>query len=293
MSELPMEEAVRRLIEAFVADSPKNRFAGTDTPFFHVPLVGFAAASDQLFTLYKTVIGPFHNTPQELLTAMYGEEAHAATVICWALPVGRSTRESNRHETRFPSREWAVTRDRGEAFNSALRRYVVDWLLGRGYRAVAPQLAPMWQQVEDSETGLASTWSERHAAYAAGVGTFSLNDGLITERGIAHRLGSVVTDLSLAPTPRRDVGHLDNCLWYREGTCGQCIGRCPVGAITSAGHDKEKCRDYVYGIVPEAVAGLFGVTQTGCGLCQTKVPCEAAIPRSQRVGHDSRQEDNG
>jgi len=34
-------------------------------------------------------------------------------------------------------------------------------------------------------------------AYAAGHGTFSLSDGFITERGIAHRCGSVVTDLPL------------------------------------------------------------------------------------------------
>ena len=132
--------------------------------------------------------------------------------------------------------------------------------------------------MNDQEKGIASNWSERHAAYAAGLGTFSLNDGLITERGIAHRIGSVITDLPLLPTPRLFGDHRQHCLWHREQTCGLCVGRCPAGAITLDGHDKEKCRDYVYGAVPEAVGGIYGVVQTGCGLCQTRVPCEAMVP---------------
>jgi len=47
--------------------------------------------------------------------------------------------------------------------------------------------------------GPASSWSERHAAYAAGLGTFSLNDALITPKGIAHRLGSA--DYRSYPAP--------------------------------------------------------------------------------------------
>jgi epoxyqueuosine reductase QueG len=143
---------------------------------------------------------------------------------------------------------------------------------------VAPQLAPEWRSLDDAVVGVASTWSERHAAYAAGLGTFSLNDALITPRGIAHRLGSVVTDLALPATPRTAPDHRHNCLWFREQSCGRCISRCPVGAINHAGHDKTICREYVYGTVAAAVAEPYGVTQTGCGLCQTRVPCEAQIP---------------
>lgn len=273
-----MEETVRRSIEEFVASSPGNRFPGTSDPYFAQPLVGFAAASDPLFSDYKKIIGDFHLSPDEVFAGAEGSETEAATVICWILPISRATRESNRREKLFPSREWAVTRNDGEIFNSALRRHLVDWLRQRGYRAVAPQLVPAWRQLTSPEIGIASTWSERHAAYAAGLGTFSLSDGFITERGIAHRIGSVITDLMLPPTPKTTRNHLHNCLWYRDQRCGLCIGRCPVGALTPEGHDKERCRDYVYGTVPESVAGEYGVTPTGCGLCQTGVPCEAAVP---------------
>ena len=39
--------------------------------------------------------------------------------------------------------------------------------------------------------GMASCWSERHAAFVSGLGTFGLCDGLITPVGKAMRCGSV------------------------------------------------------------------------------------------------------
>ncbi|WP_298436112.1 epoxyqueuosine reductase [Geobacter sp.] len=267
-----MAETIRDAIRQFVRESPANRFPDGGAPYFDEPLVGVATAGDPLFSEYKRIIGPFHRMPGEILGG-------TASIVCWVLPITRATRESNRPETQWPSREWALTRHHGEIFNNALRRHVVAWLEARGHRAVAPQLAEGWRQLEDPAVGVASTWSERHAAYAAGLGTFSLNDALITPRGIAHRLGSVITDLLLSPTPRTAPDHRHNCLWYREGSCGACIGRCPAGALSRQGHDKGRCRDYVYGAVPDAMGERYGVANTGCGLCQTRVPCEGAVPR--------------
>ena len=273
-----MEQQLRTVIEQFVGTSPGNRFPDGSAPYFDTPLVGTAAADDPLFTAYKTVIGPFHLTPREVLAASCGETAVAATVISWVLPITRPTRESNRREERFPSKAWAETRSYGEQVNAALRKHLTGWLEGKGYRAVAPQLSPAWRELADAPVGIASTWSERHAAYAAGLGTFSLNDALITPRGIAHRCGSVVTDLALPASPRPYADHRCNCLYYRNGSCGLCVARCPAGALSLAGHDKKLCREYVYGTVPAAVGEAYGVPNTGCGLCQTRVPCEQSIP---------------
>ncbi|QWV93000.1 epoxyqueuosine reductase [Geomonas oryzisoli] len=272
-----MRDTLCLMMMQFVSEEPGNRFTEDGSPYFAEPLIGFAAADDPLFAQYQEVIGPFHMTPTELVQ----QEAppwRPATVICWALPISEATRRSNRTETTYPSRPWAQTRQHGEAFNATLRRRVVQFLVDAGYRALAPQLHPAWREYRDSPVGIASSWSERHAAYAAGLGTFSLNDALITPAGIAHRLGSVVTDARFAPTPRTSADHRSNCLWYREGSCGACIGRCPVGALSKEGHDKDLCREHVYGTVPEAVGEKFQVTSTGCGLCQTKVPCEGRIP---------------
>ena len=279
-----MEQIIMEEIRRFAAESPANRFPDSTGRYFDEPLVGFAAADDPLFADYKRIIGPFHLTPRELAAAApEGDPWRPATVICWVLPVTKETRESNRKESRVPSRQWAETRSFGEQFNSLLRKHLVAWLTGQGHRAIAPQLSPAWKEYADTPVGIASAWSERHAAYAAGLGTFSLNDALITPQGIAHRLGTVITDLVLAPSGRTYPDYRHNCLWHREGTCGACVGRCPVGAITrEGGHDKTRCRAYVYEELPREVGEISGVPSTGCGLCQTRVPCEGVIPSSMR-----------
>lgn len=273
-----MEETIRTMIGSFVENSPLGRFPENGEPYFDEPLVGYAAADDPLFGDYKRIIGEFHRTPHEIMEIGFGTGTRAATVISWILPITQPTRESNRREALYPSSAWARTRNFGERFNGVLRRHVTEWLAERGHRAVAPQLEATWREYTDTPVGRASSWSERHAAYAAGLGTFSLNDALITPRGIAHRCGSVITDLRLTPNQRPYPNHYHNCLYYREKSCGACIRRCPTGAISPQGHDKDACSRYVYGTAVAAVAEQFGVTHTGCGLCQTKVPCEGSIP---------------
>lgn len=266
-----MHRQVVAEISRFVAEDKGNRFPDGVTPYWDPPLVGYAAAGDPLFRHYRQIIGPFHRMPEEFLPG-------AATVIVWSLPVTRGTREANRRETGHPSRAWAQTRSFGENFNVSLRRHMVVWLEALGHRAVSPQLDPAWQEFADTPVGVASNWSDRHAAYAAGLGTFSLNDALITPRGIAHRLGSVITDLALPPTGDNRPGHRDHCLYYHNGSCGACIGRCPAGALSRDGHDKNRCKEYVYTEMTALLAERYGTPRPGCGLCQTGVPCEERIP---------------
>jgi epoxyqueuosine reductase len=274
-----MKQALMDEIRRFAGQDLTNRFSGCDQPYFDQPLVGFASANDPLFAQYKSIIGDFHLTPQELVdSAPEQNNWRAVTVISWVLPITSPTRATNRNETVYPSLQWSQTRNFGEKFNDALRLHIVEFLVGKGYHALAPQLLPIWQRHFDTPVGIASTFSERHAAYAAGLGTFSLSDGMITPKGIAHRLGSVITDLEIAPSTRIYPDHQANCLYYREQSCGLCIKRCPAGAISAAGHDKNKCRAYLNDTVSQAVSDRYGVSMTGCGLCQTKVPCEEGIP---------------
>jgi epoxyqueuosine reductase QueG len=65
--------------------------------------------------------------------------------------------------------------------------------------------------------------------------------------------------------------------------CGKCISRCPVGAITEAGHDKVKCKTYMRQEVTPYIKAQYGFEGKGCGLCQTKVPCESKIPTQKDV----------
>ena len=270
-----MEVLLCSEIKRFIQAHPGNRLPDSDAPYLDEPLVGFSSAEDPIFHDYRQIIGSFHLLPNELLPG-------AATVVSWILPINLAVRVSNRSRKELPSREWALTRVHGETVNGDLRRHIVNWLAGKGHTALAPQYSPLWKEFADTPVGIASAWSERHAAFAAGLGTFSLSDGFITSRGIAHRCGSIITDLKLIPTPRTFLNHLSNCLHYHDGSCGACINRCPVGAISRDGHNKTGCRELVYGTAPATLSELYGTPQTGCGLCQTKVPCEAQVPLHRR-----------
>jgi epoxyqueuosine reductase len=268
-------------IKEFVRVSPLNRIpSDAEQCIFDEPLIKYADGDDSLFTQYKEIIGPVHLTPQEAIALALnkkpGDFSEKLFVISWILPVNLTIRKSNRKEKVQPSNLWSYTRWYGEKFNEALRAHVVEVLTERGYIATAPSVGPHFKQY-NNEKGPYSNWSERHIAYVAGQGTFSLSDGFITEKGIAHRCGSVVTNLAL-PLNKHSAGSpFSNCTFYVNGGCKACIARCPAGAITETGHNKIKCLEFQrkeFASLREALK----VGNTGCGLCQTKVPCESRNP---------------
>ena len=272
---------VKNLIQDFIAASPHNTMQNeTEERAWDSALVGFASGADQIWQQYKEYVGAFHWTPWEVFNQHCPEETVSAeqlTVISWILPQRNLVRKTNRQAKKYPSEEWARIRVYGEAFNVALRNHVVSNLEKAGHPAIAPMLVPNWTIVQSKRFSYASSWSERHAAHAAGLGTFGLCDGLITARGKAMRAGSVVAKLSIEPTPRPYADHRAYCLFFAEDTCGKCIDRCPVRAITEAGHDKEKCRQHL-ARAREYVKKTYQFEGYGCGLCQVGVPCEAGIP---------------
>jgi epoxyqueuosine reductase QueG len=270
------EETIIREIESFVSGSSGNRKSKLDgTSYFDTPLVGFADASDHLFLEFKDIIDDFHLTPLEVLAHSFPDQTDSwdgSSVISWILPIAKFRRESNR-KARNPSKAWADTKTYGEEFNEQLRRHVVSFIQEQGFPAIAPVLSPLFDYCESAKAGLITNWSERHIAYVAGLGTFGLSRGLITPRGVAMRCGSVVTNLKLNPTPRSYSDFQEHCLFYNSGKCEKCIDRCPGGAISKEGHDKNLCATFCQEVWQKSDGEILG-----CGLCQTGVPCEAGIP---------------
>jgi len=272
---------IEKVICDFIEQSPENNLQnGSGEKAFENPLVGFASADDPIFESYKQHVADYHWTPLEIFNQTFpgvSVKPEELCVISWILPQTRATKTDNRKQSTYPAERWARARIYGEDVNVKLRKRVVDVLQKAGYEAVAPMLAPTWQRKKSDQYVFASTWSERHAAYAAGLGTFGLCDGLITPRGKAMRTGSVVARVNIVPTPRPYTDHRAYCLFFANGTCGKCIDRCPVLAITETGHDKEKCRQHL-ARSREYVKKTYKFEGYGCGLCQVGVPCEAGIP---------------
>ena len=276
-------------IRNLVCNDPGNRLDQLDgSQIFDEPLVGFVAGDDPIFSQLKEVIGPFHLTPREAALAKAEQRGvppvsvQAVGVVSYVLPISSATRKENARMKDRPSRRWAHTRLFGEVFNRAVQAHLVRVLEEREYVAVAPELEESLSRMFiDERVGWTSRWSQRHVAFAAGLGTFGLSDGLITPAGKAHRVGSVIVNRTL-DSPHRTEDIHRHCLSYQGINCRTCMKRCPADAITEEGHDKARCAEFVLKQFP-FVKEEYGIEIYGCGLCQTRVPCEGRIPRAADV----------
>jgi epoxyqueuosine reductase len=80
--------------------------------------------------------------------------------------------------------------------------------------------------------GVAAEFSHRHAAVAAGLGTFGRNNLVLHPKfGTRVNFTSIITDLVLQPSPKPEK---DICIH-----CNICVKNCPVHAL-----DEEGCTDY-------------------------------------------------
>ena len=281
ISALHVETIIR---DFWGADAGNSLHLDSGEKAWDEPHLAVARGDDPLFLRFKQMIGPFFWTPEEAYAIAYPEDSVPADelrVISYVLPQTAETRCDQRKEQQFPSERWARSRFHGEEFNCALRLHLAEELTKAGYRSVAPERLDGFAYRQSERFGLASNWSERHAAFIAGLGTFSLSDAMITRRGKAVRFGSVVSHIDL-PVTERVYGddHHAWCLWYANGTCGSCAKRCPAGAITTAaGHDKQECFRYIRETTAPYATATYGTGATPCGLCQVGIPCESQVPR--------------
>jgi epoxyqueuosine reductase len=274
-------EWIINIIREYIKSSENTLGNSINDKVFDLPIVGFACGDDPIFNEFKNDIGSFYLTPLEVFMKYYPEssvKANELNVISWVMPHISQTKLDNQNENIYPSERWARGKKYGIIFNTKLQKHLIQALENNGYKAIAPCAPPNWSEQISEKYGHSSTWSERHAAYAAGLGTFGLCDGLITQVGKAMRCGSIVAQIKISPTKRLYKKHTEYCLYFSNGSCDACIKRCPVGAISSTGHDKEKCRNYCESLCADYSKKMYNIEIETCGLCQTKVPCESRIP---------------
>lgn len=279
-------KAIADSIMDFVANSRDNYVSEEDAIYkelaglkmYEAPIIGFAAADDKLFTeTFKQVgvIHPEYKSPEEWLPG-------AKTVISFFLPFTKEVKESNRGKTDIScipgaeqscSAQWLHARIEGQIFVDKVTDHIQAFLENNGFETICPTTSGDFRMIAP----FISTWSERHAAYAAGLGTFGLSKGLITEKGMAGRIGSVITNAEFVPTSRPYNDPFEYCTM-----CGACEIKCPVDAIDKTkgcalGKDQVTCATYVNGHRLPA-HGPNQRVRYGCGKCQAGVPCESRIP---------------
>jgi epoxyqueuosine reductase QueG len=244
---------------------------------FEAPIFSFGSAEDQYFTSFKeaAVIGKHFLSPQEWLP-------ESKTVISFFLPFSKAVKKANNMDILWPSEEWLHGRIEGQRMLNKLCEYLKMELIYAGYNSLVPSLnARFWAKTgvlpgSDSQVSFTSTWSERHVAFACGLGTFGLSKGLITKKGMAGRFGSVITELNLSPDIRKYEKMDEHCTM-----CGACVKKCPVNAISiEEGKNHIICSAFL-----DKTAEKYK-PRYGCGKCQSGVPCESRIPKRSTTKKD-------
>ncbi len=261
---------------------------------FSDPIIGVVKGDDPIIQKFKEVVSSDHLSPLELWSFEVQNMLKASDlcVISIIFPYVDKIRKESKNITELsrvtlPAEIYSVGRNYANAFKQETCRQVIKFFQEKGYSAVSGMLSEAFNIM--TKGGFYSTWSERHYAFAAGLGTFSLSDALITEVGCNVRFASVVTDAPLTVTPRKSDDPFANCLFYAKGTCRKCEERCPAKAIDQNGHDKNKCWAYGQKISRKMNLRIGSILKphrrhidgewkeqkppVGCAFCQFNVPC--------------------
>ena len=276
------KEYIRALVKRLYTEVPGNVLSEKDEvkeeyygiPMYDEPILGFGSADDPLYEKYKdpSIIGPWHMSPKEWLP-------EAESIVSVFFPMSDEVLKSNREAEICASDLWAYARMEGHAYIAAFTKAFLEELEKEGIRCCAPSIDPRFQKVTGgkgiegydciTDRTFGSSWSERHTAFVCGLGTFGISKGIITEKGMAGRFTSLILSAPLEADKRPYTDIYEYCI-----KCGACAKRCPMHAI-----DMEKGKDHVRCSEWLGIAGMMLKPRYGCGLCQTKVPCERGIPK--------------
>jgi epoxyqueuosine reductase QueG len=251
-----MEKTIEQLLSTYIEQYTSNPEIKTR---WLEPLVGFASAQDPLFAQLKSVASPAHLLPRDVLK-------DAKTVIAYFIPFHQDIAKSNTAGD-LCSKTWAI------AYRETNQLIVdINTYLKRNLSQSKIKVAVLPPTHNFDQKSLVSDWSHKHIAYIAGLGDFGLHQMLITKKGCCGRLGSIVIDREISPTPR--PGH-PFCLYRANGSCTKCVDNCKWHALTATSYDRHACYDIcLTNAAHYAYLGLADV----CGKCMCMVPCSFRNP---------------
>lgn len=248
-----LKNYIRNYIVSFVEDYPAKN--GMER-IWRTPLVGYADVNLPFVRNLKEIVTEVHMMPEDVLE-------NPKVVISYFIPFTKDLERTNVGvEDNKASVQWADAYKATNKMMGELSAHLAEELNKMGYRAAVPTGKGMLYDE------LKSDWSQRHMAYAAGLGTFGINNMLITREGCCGRYHSIVADIPVeADAPLQE----ENCLYKSKGLCKKCVSNCFSGALTTEGFDRFKCFEAC-----EKNMAIYGVDI--CGKCVTDIPCAFGVP---------------
>ncbi len=249
------------IVSEIIAISPKV----IGLKMYEPPIFAVGNALDEAFINLKkpNVVGEHFLLPTDWMST-------AKSVISLFIPFTDEVKKSNIENIEDPSDEWLHARIEGQAFINKLLKKLQSEIQNAGFQCVIPSLDNTFKSTINEDLNVfTSNWSERHVAYVCGLGTFGLSKGLITEKGIAGRMGSLITDMPLVTSVRKYNDIYEYCTM-----CGECIKNCPVNAISfENGKNHVLCSAFLDDVLEKHKP------RYGCGKCQVGGPCSSSIPK--------------
>lgn len=228
---------------------------------YRASLLGAADVNSPAVRNLKETAFEEHMMPEDLMDG-------ATVIIAYFLAFTRELGDGNAARGgNLPSEEWAYAYDYTFRITDAIREFLIGEIEKLGYRAMSPEGVFM------SEEALKSNWSHRHLAYAAGLGTFGINNMLITELGCCGRYDTFLSDI---PIETGSPVEEEYCPYKRDRSCRVCVDNCFTGALTTESFDRFRCYELLKKNDPI-------VGQEVCGKCTTGIPCAYEIPKRRNL----------
>jgi epoxyqueuosine reductase QueG len=224
--------------------------------FWKEPIIEIISAANKEIKLLKEIVSPEHLLPADILPG-------AKSIISFFIPFQEKIVNSN-IEGQFASKEWALCYIETNDLIKTINNNIEILMNKNGYKTGK---IPATHNFDKEK--LISNWSHRHIAYIAGLGTFGINNMLITKNGCCGRFGSIIIDYKLSDYKNIEKPK-EKCLYKLNRSCGKCQKKCPVNAYENGNFNRQKC--YELCLKNGEKYKNFGIADV-CGKCTVGLPC--------------------
>ena len=225
------------------------------------PIIEIISVKNEKIELLKKYVSVKHFKPYDILP-------DAKSIISFFIPFQENIVNSNINGI-MASEKWATAYIKTNELIKNINDNIEHLMGQKGYKVGKIHATHNFNPEE-----LISNWSHRHIAYIAGIGTFGINNMIITKKGCCGRFGSIIINYELSEYKQKNEIK-EKCLNKINGTCGICQRKCIVNAYGNSKFNRHKC--YEQCLKNVEYYKHIGYADV-CGKCLVGLPCSIKEP---------------